>query len=111
MLKNFDESAVQLNATLRDLRELILAVGRNEGTVQKLLTDPSIYNNLNDAALMVTRILPRVDRALRDVETFADKIARHPESLGIGGAIRPSSGLKESPTFGPYGPQPGYHHP
>ena len=29
---------------------------------------------------------------------FADKIARHPESLGIGGVVSPSSGLKEAPS-------------
>jgi len=39
---------------------------------------------------------------LRDVEIFADKIARHPEQLGLGGVLRPSSGLKESPTIIPY---------
>ena len=60
--------------------------------------DPELYNNLNDAACMLTRLMPRVDRILRDVEVFADKIARHPESLGVGGAINPSSGLKTVPT-------------
>jgi hypothetical protein len=25
---------------------------------------------------------------------FADKVARHPESLGVGGVVRPGSGLK-----------------
>jgi phospholipid/cholesterol/gamma-HCH transport system substrate-binding protein len=47
---------------------------------------------------MVTQVLPRVDRIMRDVEVFADKIARHPESIGIGGAVRPSAGLKEGPS-------------
>jgi hypothetical protein len=41
-------------------------------------------------------MLPRLDRALRDVEIFADKLARHPNLLGIGGAVRPSSGVKET---------------
>jgi phospholipid/cholesterol/gamma-HCH transport system substrate-binding protein len=37
---------------------------------------------------------------LRDVEIFSDKIARHPELLGVSGAIRPSSGAKEAaPTL------------
>ncbi|MSU79804.1 MAG: MCE family protein [Gemmataceae bacterium] len=98
ILKNVEESSESLNATLKDVRELIHAVGRNEGTFQKLLLDPSLYNNLNDSAYMVTRILPRLDQVLRDVEVFADKLARHPELIGIGGVIRPSSGLKESPT-------------
>jgi phospholipid/cholesterol/gamma-HCH transport system substrate-binding protein len=42
------------------------------------------------------------------VEIFADKLARHPELIGIGGAIRPSSGLKESPSVIPYRVYPGH---
>ncbi len=97
MLKNFEESADNLSKTMKDLRELMQVVARSDGTVQKLLGDPSLYNNLNDSAVMVTRILPRLDRVLRDVEIFADKLARHPELIGIGGVVRPSSGLKEAP--------------
>jgi phospholipid/cholesterol/gamma-HCH transport system substrate-binding protein len=33
---------------------------------------------------------------LRDVKEFSDKIARHPEILGVGGAVKPSNGLKDS---------------
>jgi phospholipid/cholesterol/gamma-HCH transport system substrate-binding protein len=54
-------------------------------------------------------MVPRFDRILRDFEVFADKIARHPESIGVGGAVRPSAGLKESPTVGP--PQPYKQRP
>jgi hypothetical protein len=38
-----------------------------------------------------------MDRILKDLETFADKLARHPELLGVRGAIRPSEGLKQPP--------------
>ncbi len=100
LLKNIDEAAVEFNKTMVETRKLIEAVGRNDGTVQRLITDPSLYNNLNDSAIMVTRILPRLDRAMKDLEIFADKIARHPESLGVSGAIRPSSGVKESSGSG-----------
>jgi phospholipid/cholesterol/gamma-HCH transport system substrate-binding protein len=48
---------------------------------------------------MVTKILPRLDRVLRDMEIFADKLARHPELIGLGGALRPSSGMKETPPY------------
>lgn len=102
ILKNVDESTATLNKTMSDLREILQALARSEGTVQKLLSDPALYNNVNDAAEMATRILPRLDRVLRDVEIFADKIARHPEALGLAGVIRPSSGLKESPTIIPH---------
>lgn len=104
ILKNVEESTDKLNKTLTDLREVFQAITRGDGSLQKLLSDPSLYNNVNDSAAMVAKILPRIDRVLRDFEIFADKIARHPESLGIGGVVRPSSGLKESPTIWPWRP-------
>jgi ABC-type transporter Mla subunit MlaD len=98
VMKNLDESSEKLNRGLTDVRALLRAFGQGDGTLQRVLNDPALYNNLNDAACMLVRIMPRLDRALKDVEVFADKIARHPESLGVGGAVRPSSGLKEAPT-------------
>jgi hypothetical protein len=47
---------------------------------------------------MVTRMLPKVDRALQDLEIFADKLARHPEAIGLGGVVNPGSGLKQAPS-------------
>ena len=102
ILKNVEESTDKLNKTLADVRELIQAVGRSDGTIQRLLTDPSLYNNINDTANIVNRMMPRIDRALRDVEIFADKLARHPELLGVGGAVRPSSGVKETQSVIPW---------
>ena len=99
ILKNLDETTDNLNKTLKDVRELMQLAARAEGTVSKLVFDPSLYNNINDSATMVTKILPRLDRVLRDVEIFADKLARHPELIGIGGVVRPSSGMKETPPF------------
>ena len=107
-LKNIDEAAENLNKTIKDVRELVNVIGRSEGTLSKLVFDPSLYNNLNDSAAMTTKILPRLDRVLRDIEIFADKLARHPELLGIGGVVRPSSGLKESPSVMPFRPIGGW---
>jgi hypothetical protein len=49
-------------------------------------------------AASVLKLLPRIDRILKDFETFADKLARHPEAIGIGGVVHPSDGLKNAPT-------------
>ena len=102
ILKNVDEATDNLNKTLKDMRELVQVIARSDGTVQRLISDPALYNNLNDTAIMATKIMPRLDRALRDMEIFADKLARHPELLGLRGAIVPSVGLKESPSTLPY---------
>jgi ABC-type transporter Mla subunit MlaD len=98
VMKNLDESTDKLNRTMTDVRELLRAGGQGDGTLRRVLLDPTLYNNLNDAACMLARSMPRLDRILRDVEVFADKVARHPESLGVRGAISPSAGLKEGPT-------------
>ena len=98
VLQNLEMGTDQLNRAAAEMREILRALARADGTFQRFFGDPSLYNNLNQAACMVTRILPRVDRALRDFEVFADKIARHPEVIGVGGAVRPSAGLKEAPS-------------
>ena len=101
ILENIETGTDQFSKTMMDARELIKAVGRSEGAFQKFITDPSLYNNINDATAAFGKMMPRLDRILKDLEVFADKIARHPEALGIGGAIRPSAGLKESPFIQP----------
>jgi ABC-type transporter Mla subunit MlaD len=103
IMKNLDESTEKLNKLLTEVRELLAA----DGSFRRFLIDPSLYNNLNDAACTANKLMPRMDRILRDVEVFTDKIARHPEALGLSGVIRPSAGLKEGPStnFGhPTGP-------
>jgi phospholipid/cholesterol/gamma-HCH transport system substrate-binding protein len=99
--RNIDESAAKLNRTLTDLSGLKNTLDQ-DGTVQRLFKDPSLYANLNEAVCMVLRSMPRLERIVKDLETFADKLARHPELLGVRGAIRPSEGLKEPPK--PFNP-------
>jgi phospholipid/cholesterol/gamma-HCH transport system substrate-binding protein len=96
--KNLDEGTVRLNTVLGDMESFLRAIDRGDGTLKKLINDPSLYNHLDEIACMVARLVPQLEPILRNVNVFTDKIARHPESLGVRGAISPSSGLKESPT-------------
>lgn len=109
--RNIDESLEKVNQTLGDVRALMRTIDKADGLLKKVLTDPSLYNNLDAAAVMVVKMIPRIDRILKDFEVFADKVARHPESLGVGGAVRPGSGLKNPPSppinMQPHGPPPG----
>jgi phospholipid/cholesterol/gamma-HCH transport system substrate-binding protein len=109
ILQNLQQGSTTLNHTLTDFRDLMRDVARSEGTLQKLVHDPSLYNNFNDTSRMINCMLPRLDRILADMEIFADKIARHPEALGIGGVVRPSSGLKEGPSGLPWKEMPEPH--
>ncbi|MBA4064643.1 MAG: hypothetical protein C0501_13205 [Isosphaera sp.] len=91
------DSAEQLNKALVEVRGLLGTFGRGNGSVQKLLTDPTVYQNLDEAAGSLARVLARAEKITRDFEVFADKVARRPELIGVGGALRPSSGLKDLP--------------
>jgi phospholipid/cholesterol/gamma-HCH transport system substrate-binding protein len=107
VMRNLDESSVRLNRTLAELNELLRLINQGDGFIRRVLSDPTLYNNLNAAADMLAHSMPRVDRILHDMEVFADKIARHPESLGIGGVVKPSAGLKDAPT-NPHWHTPGH---
>jgi phospholipid/cholesterol/gamma-HCH transport system substrate-binding protein len=99
--RNLDESLAKLNRTLTDLNQMIQTAGQSDGTLNKLLTDPSLYNNLDAVACQAAKAAPLISLILKDVETFTDKLARHPESIGLGGLVRPGSGLKDAPTPSP----------
>lgn len=105
--RNLDESLYKSNLALSDVVALFRVLDQNDSVMRRLLTDPSLYNNLNDAACMLVKMMPRLDRIFKDLETFADKLARHPEAIGIGGVVRPGSGLKDSPAPLPRSLQPG----
>jgi ABC-type transporter Mla subunit MlaD len=105
ILKNLDQSTDKLNRCLTDLREFLHCLERGDGTLHKLLFDPTLYSHLDAAACAITRALPCMDQILRDLSVFADKLARHPEAIGLGGVIKPSSGLKQGH------PMPYYHGP
>jgi ABC-type transporter Mla subunit MlaD len=105
LIRSLQQNSETLNRTLTDLNVLLRAAAQGDGTVRRFLADPALYNHLDDAALMLSRVVPRLDRVLKDLEVFADKLARHPESIGLGGVVRPSSGIKDPPSrIVPYQP-------
>ncbi len=100
IVKNVNVTADQLAKTLSEVRETLRIVNRSDGTLQKIINDPMLYNQLNDSAVSLTRTLMRAEKIAADLQVFSDKIARRPETLGVGGVVRPSGGLKESPSAG-----------
>jgi len=112
IVSSVSDSAEQLSRTLAEVRTLVRLLGRDEGTLQKLLVDPSVYQNLDAAAHALARVMIRAEKITRDLEVFADKVARRPELIGLGGVFRPSAGLKEWPPS-PVAPggSPSLPHP
>ncbi len=59
--------ADELAATLEDVHALTAKAKNGEGTLGQLLTNPDLYNSLNDAAM-------RLERALVEVQLFIQKV-------------------------------------
>jgi phospholipid/cholesterol/gamma-HCH transport system substrate-binding protein len=99
--RSFDEVTDRTIRVLAEMEGLLQVINHGEGTIQRLMSDPSLYDGLNEITGFAVHSLPQIDRMLRDMQVFIDKIARHPELIGAGGLIRPSNGTKEAPPHGP----------
>ena len=71
-------------------------MNENDGTIRKLLTDSRMYQNLNSTSASLAVLLENLKPVVADLQVFSDKVARHPELLGVRGVVRGSDGSKET---------------
>lgn len=83
--RNAARAAEELATTTAEVRKVLTAFSRSEGTLGKVVNDPQLYNQLVDAAANLNRTLVRAEKIAKDLEVFADKVARKPETIGVGG--------------------------
>ena len=91
-LDNLDGILLQVNTFTTTLNE-------SDGTVNKLVKDPTLYNNLNSTVQDLKELTASLDPIIRNMEVFSDKVARHPESLGVRGALERQAGTKGAPPI------------
>jgi phospholipid/cholesterol/gamma-HCH transport system substrate-binding protein len=77
------------------LTQFAKMINSKDGTIHKLAADPQLYVNLNRSAESAAMLLRSLEPVVHDLRVFSDKVARHPELVGVSGAIRGSSGLKD----------------
>ena len=102
LAKNAVTLATRIESTLanvetlsEELTQFAKMVNSPEGTIHKLAADPQLYVNLNRSAESASMLLRNLEPVIRDLRVFSDKVARHPELIGVSGALRGSSGLKD----------------
>ena len=96
-----DQLVGKIDSTVTKLDDLLAQfvvfgkqLNEENGSLGKLVRDPELYQNLNKAARNVEKLTTDLRPIVRDVRVFSDKIARHPEQLGVRGALHKSSGIK-----------------
>jgi phospholipid/cholesterol/gamma-HCH transport system substrate-binding protein len=95
IITRLDATLGNLEGLSSELHDFAQIVTREDGTLKKLATDPELYERLTRSAGLLTVLLQNLEPVLRDMRIFSDRIARHPELMGVGGAMKPSSGVKD----------------
>lgn len=96
MVARLDRSLASLDVLLGELARFSKLANSEQGSLHQLAADPDLYNNMERATQSLSVVLRNLEPVIRDFREFSDKIARNPELLGVGGAIQPSSGLRDS---------------
>lgn len=95
IVTRLDGSLYQLEGMLTELHQLSQVVNSGEGSLQRFSTDPELYDNLNRSAAAMAMLLQNMEPVMEDMRIFSDRVARHPELLGVSGAIYGSTGVKD----------------
>jgi phospholipid/cholesterol/gamma-HCH transport system substrate-binding protein len=94
MVAQVNKTIGRLDETLQQAVLFTRALNESEGTLGKLVRDPKVYDDLAQAAANVNNLTKELRPIVDDVRVFTDKIARHPEQLGVRGALDRRPGLK-----------------
>lgn len=92
--QKLDRGLGSLDVLLVEMSQFARYLSSENGTLKLLASDPELYRNLSKSAGMMDSLMRQLELILSDARITSDKIARHPELLGLGGAIRGSNGAK-----------------
>jgi phospholipid/cholesterol/gamma-HCH transport system substrate-binding protein len=99
IVAKLDGTLTNLESFSGELDQFARIVVREDGSLQQFVSNPDLYENLDRSAHSLSVLLEALEPVAADLRVLSDKLARHPELLGVGGAFRPSSGIKEPSPF------------
>lgn len=94
LVDRLDRGSEKLENLTDEMLVFARALNNKEGSLGQLVHNPQLYQSLNRAAQNIEEVSGQLRPIIKDARVFADKIARHPERLGVRGALQPSSGIK-----------------
>ena len=94
IVTRLDGTLANLESLSSELNDFAKLANSEDGTLRALASDPSLYRNLDRSSESLTVLLANLEPVLSNLRVFSDKIARHPELMGVGGALTPSDGTK-----------------
>jgi phospholipid/cholesterol/gamma-HCH transport system substrate-binding protein len=94
LIGRLGQSSEKLDRLADQMLVLTENINNGKGTLGQLVVDRELYDNLKRTVATVESLTRELRPILGDVRVFTDSIARHPEKLGVRGALQPSNGTK-----------------
>ncbi len=98
LMGNLNTTSNNLNRFTDQMVDVGVALQDREGTIGRLLYEDDIYENIDQVAKNVNRLSSQIEPILRDARVFSDKIARHPELLGVRGRLERQQRFEVEPV-------------
>lgn len=94
LMKRLNAGAEKLDRLMGDLLVFSKSLNNPNGTLGRLMNDPQLYESVLQSIENVEELTIKLRPIVDDARVFSDKIARHPEVLGVRGAIQRNPGIK-----------------
>jgi phospholipid/cholesterol/gamma-HCH transport system substrate-binding protein len=94
LVSHVNSVVVDLDGMVTQMTRFAQSLNNSQGTVGQLVNNPELYDNLNCAVRQINELTKELRPIINDARVFTDKIARHPESLGVRGALERNPGIK-----------------
>lgn len=99
MMANLADTLKQLNILSANLAEFSQQFGKNDGTLNRLMKDPELYDRTVRVLRNVEELTMQLEPVLSDVRVMSDKLANDPSQLGLRGLLQRDRSFKSSPTL------------
>ncbi len=94
LVNRMTEGTNKLNQVMDEMLQFSHAMNSPNSAFSQLVNNPELTQHLCRAAKNIDELTRQLKPIIDDTRVFSDKIARHPEMLGVRGAIQRSPGIK-----------------
>ena len=94
LVNRIDGTLQNLDTLVSEFTKFSRSLNNPEGSLGKLVNDPELYQHVSQTVARLDEITRELRPIVSDARVFTDKIARHPESLGVRGALERKPGIK-----------------
>jgi phospholipid/cholesterol/gamma-HCH transport system substrate-binding protein len=94
LIDNLDRGTQKLDLLVSEMLKFSQSLNSSDGTIGQLVNNPELYQRINRAAKNIEEVSRQLKPVVDDARVFSDKIARHPEMLGVKGVMQKGAGIK-----------------